>query len=65
MVNLEMNRWRVINVLFLCFESVKSYWGFCVMYLYTIFLLFIIMIPTHDYFADWVLLKGFLFLLAP
>lgn len=31
MVNLEMNRWRVIKALFLCFESVKSYWRFCVM----------------------------------
>ena len=65
MVNLEMNRWRVMKALFLCFESVKSYWGFCVMNLYTIFPLVIIMIPTHDNFADWVLPKGFLFLLAP
>jgi hypothetical protein len=31
------------------------------MHLYIIFLL----LPTRDNFADWVLLKGFLFLLAP
>ena len=35
-------RWRTtIKVLFCCFEYVKCYWGFCVMNLFTISLLFI------------------------